>query len=44
MAYVCFKCKKEVDENYLKRKVQCPYCGSRIFVKSRVHPTKIKVE
>ncbi len=42
MAYRCFVCGREVDPKYLKKKVQCPYCGSRIFYKERIHPTKVK--
>ena len=34
--YKCFDCKKEVKDEYVKRKVRCPFCGSKILYKPRV--------
>jgi len=35
MAYKCFECGKEIDPKSIRRRIICPYCGSRILVKSR---------
>ena len=40
MAYRCFSCGKEIDPKNVKRRIICPYCGSRIIIKSR--PNVIK--
>jgi DNA-directed RNA polymerase subunit RPC12/RpoP len=40
--YKCFDCKKNVASEYLKKKVRCPYCGSKILFKPRTTLTKIK--
>ena len=42
MAYRCFFCNKEIDPKYIKKKVQCPYCGSRIIYKERDTPLTLK--
>ncbi len=39
--YRCFECNKDVDESYLKKKIRCPYCGSKMIFKPRTQPTKI---
>ncbi len=33
--YRCFDCTKEVKKEYLRKKVRCPYCGSKILFKPR---------
>ncbi|MBU0535668.1 MAG: DNA-directed RNA polymerase subunit P [Nanoarchaeota archaeon] len=40
--YKCFNCEKIVSPDYLRKKVRCPYCGSRILYKPRNAKTKIK--
>ncbi len=40
--YKCFECNKKVAVDYLKKKVRCPYCGSKILFKSRSILTKVK--
>ncbi|MBI2139851.1 DNA-directed RNA polymerase subunit P [Candidatus Woesearchaeota archaeon] len=40
--YRCFDCNKRVGPEYLKKKVRCPYCGSKILFKPRGQLTKIK--
>lgn len=40
--YKCFQCNKTVSDTYIKKKVRCPYCGSRIIFKPRTAITKIK--
>ncbi|MBS3137731.1 DNA-directed RNA polymerase subunit P [Candidatus Woesearchaeota archaeon] len=40
--YKCFECGKNVSPDYLRKKVRCPYCGSKILYKPRTIITKIK--
>ncbi|MCP3682915.1 MAG: DNA-directed RNA polymerase subunit P [bacterium] len=40
--YKCFDCNKKVSTDYLRKKVRCPYCGSKILFKPRKTLTKIK--
>ncbi|MDD5133159.1 MAG: DNA-directed RNA polymerase subunit P [Candidatus Nanoarchaeia archaeon] len=40
--YKCFKCGKQVKEEYAKRKIRCPYCDSKILYKPRTISSKVK--
>ena len=40
--YKCFYCNKKVGTEYLRKKVRCPYCGSKILYKSRLTSTKVR--
>jgi len=40
--YKCFDCDKKVGEAYIKKKVRCPYCGSKMLFKPRASGTKVK--
>ncbi len=40
--YKCFQCNKVVDESYIRKKIRCPYCGSRIIFKPRTGITYVK--
>jgi DNA-directed RNA polymerase subunit P len=40
--YKCFHCGKSVSEDYIRRKVRCPYCGSKMIYKPRTSSTKVK--
>ncbi len=40
--YKCFECNKKVSTDYLRKKVRCPYCGSKILFKPRKTITQIK--
>jgi DNA-directed RNA polymerase subunit RPC12/RpoP len=40
--YKCFDCEKKVGIEYLKKKVRCPYCGSKMLYKQRSVSTKVK--
>lgn len=42
VAYKCFLCNKDVDDTYLRKKVRCPYCGSKMLFKPRTMGTKVK--
>jgi DNA-directed RNA polymerase subunit RPC12/RpoP len=39
--YVCFSCNKQLNEAQMKKRVRCPYCGSKIVFKKRVISTKV---
>ncbi|NQV09070.1 DNA-directed RNA polymerase subunit P [Candidatus Woesearchaeota archaeon] len=41
VAYKCFQCNKKVSETYTKKRVRCPYCGSKILYKPRAVGTKV---
>ena len=36
VSYMCLDCQKEVKFEVLKKRVRCPYCGSKILYKPRV--------
>jgi len=40
--YRCFDCNKKVSQDYLRKKVRCPYCGSKMLFKPRAVITKVK--
>jgi len=40
--YKCFKCGKKITNKALEKRFLCPYCGSKIFYKPRMHIAKIK--
>ncbi len=40
--YKCFDCNKKVSIEYIKKKVRCPYCGSKMLFKPRLVSTKVK--
>ena len=42
MKFKCFECGKEVSQDYLRKKIRCPYCGGRVLHKTRINPTKVK--
>jgi DNA-directed RNA polymerase subunit RPC12/RpoP len=42
--YRCFECDKEIKEEFVKKKIRCPYCGCKILFKPRVVTTKVKAE
>jgi DNA-directed RNA polymerase subunit RPC12/RpoP len=42
MEYKCFDCGKEVGIEFLRKKVRCPYCGSKMLYKARTTTTKVK--
>ncbi len=42
MAYKCFFCGKEIKDEYIKKKVRCIYCGSKIIFKERTMTTHVK--
>ncbi|MBI2109769.1 DNA-directed RNA polymerase subunit P [Candidatus Woesearchaeota archaeon] len=42
VTYKCFSCEKKIKEEYVKKKIRCVYCGSRILYKPRSITTKVK--
>jgi len=40
--YKCFECKKNIDPEYIRKKIRCPYCGCKILFKPRTTITKVK--
>ncbi|MBU0979982.1 MAG: DNA-directed RNA polymerase subunit P [Nanoarchaeota archaeon] len=42
ISYKCFKCDKKVSDEFLRKRVRCPYCGSKIIFKQRTSVTKVK--
>ncbi|HIG96004.1 TPA: DNA-directed RNA polymerase subunit P [Candidatus Woesearchaeota archaeon] len=41
MEYKCFSCDHKVGDEYLKKRIRCPYCGSKILFKPREQTTKV---
>ncbi|MBI1970931.1 DNA-directed RNA polymerase subunit P [Candidatus Woesearchaeota archaeon] len=39
--YKCFSCAKIVGQDYLRKKIRCPYCGSKILFKPRSVATTV---
>ena len=42
VTYKCFSCEKKIGDEYLRTRVRCPYCGSKILYKERSNATKVK--
>ncbi len=40
--YRCFNCNKRVGQDYLRKRIRCPYCGSKMLFKPRSVVTKVK--
>ena len=40
--YKCFKCEKAIKEEYVKKKIRCPYCGSKLIFKPRNKAMDVK--
>ncbi|HZX12566.1 MAG TPA: DNA-directed RNA polymerase subunit P [Candidatus Nanoarchaeia archaeon] len=39
VAYKCIECQKEIDHSTVKKRVRCPFCGSKILYKPRTTNT-----
>lgn len=33
MGYVCLRCRKTIEPEVLKKRIRCPFCGSKILLK-----------
>ncbi|RME55107.1 DNA-directed RNA polymerase subunit P [Candidatus Woesearchaeota archaeon] len=42
VSYKCFYCGKDIKNDYLRKKVRCPYCGGKILYKSRTKNSTVK--
>lgn len=42
--YKCFSCGKKVESTYVRKRVRCPYCGSKILFKPRLVSRNIKAD
>ncbi|MFW5746398.1 MAG: DNA-directed RNA polymerase subunit P [Nanoarchaeota archaeon] len=40
--YKCFGCDKMVGEQYLRNRIRCPYCGSKMLFKQRMTVSHVK--
>ena len=40
--YKCFDCNKVVSPDYIRKKVRCPYCGSKVLYMPRHATTLVK--
>jgi len=40
--YMCLECQKEIDSGTVKKRVRCPYCGSKILYKPRTISTTVE--
>ncbi len=41
--YNCFNCDAKISiKDYLKKRIRCPYCGSKILYKQRSVNSKVK--
>jgi DNA-directed RNA polymerase subunit RPC12/RpoP len=40
--YKCFTCNKKVSDDYIRKNIRCPYCGSKMLFKPRTATTKVK--
>ncbi len=41
-SYKCFQCGKKIKEEYVKKKIRCPYCGSKLIFKPRTKAKDVK--
>ncbi len=41
-SYKCFSCEREVKMDYVRKKIRCPYCGSKVLYKVRTVPATVK--
>jgi len=40
--YKCFSCGNSIKMEYLRKKIRCPYCGSKILYKVRSISTTVE--
>ncbi|MFA4886577.1 MAG: DNA-directed RNA polymerase subunit P [Candidatus Nanoarchaeia archaeon] len=40
--YKCIECQKEIKHDTVKKRVRCPYCGSKILFKPRSTSTIVE--
>lgn len=42
VSYKCIECQKEIKHENVKKRVRCPYCGSKILYKPRTTNTIVE--
>jgi len=42
VTYKCFNCNQTIKGETVRKRIRCPYCGSKILYKPRLVNTKIK--
>lgn len=42
--YKCFSCGKKLKQSFLRKKIRCPYCGSKILYKQRTTIAEVKAQ
>ncbi|MFH1636952.1 MAG: DNA-directed RNA polymerase subunit P [Candidatus Woesearchaeota archaeon] len=42
VAYKCFFCGHDISPEYIRKKVRCPYCGSKVLFKQRMVQKTVK--
>ncbi|MBI2671070.1 DNA-directed RNA polymerase subunit P [Candidatus Woesearchaeota archaeon] len=42
VVYKCFNCDKIIKDEFVKKRVRCPYCGSKIIYKPRATSAKVR--
>ncbi|MBW2971174.1 DNA-directed RNA polymerase subunit P [Candidatus Woesearchaeota archaeon] len=40
--YKCFSCNKKIKFDSLRKRIRCPYCGSKMLFKPRTALTKVQ--
>lgn len=40
--YKCIECQKLVEADTVRKKVRCPYCGSKILTKPKLIASKVE--
>ena len=42
VTYKCFQCERKIGPEYLRSKIRCVYCGSKMLYKERSMVAKVK--
>lgn len=42
VVYTCIECQKEVKSEDVKKRVRCPFCGSKILYKKKITASVVK--
>lgn len=42
VVYRCFGCQKEVPQEFVRRRIRCPFCDSKIIYKPRTTTTVVE--
>ena len=40
--YKCYSCNRMIADSYIRKKVRCIYCGSKIIFKPRTRASTVK--